>query len=191
MKPFISFLNFSIIAIFAALVGFEIEFVSAQGASPQQALTNVKTALFVNNNWELNVNYLDANSPDFWHLYLLNAPCDTLIKFQEVYCLGKSINVTITNLQDTTKMYNLSVISNQPFNCSSNIQTANEAALDPRYAKGQITLPTGIYSIAMKLLDEQNVLGFRGYDVKASVSLDRLLLAGQCRKRQNHNPNLY
>lgn len=182
---FVSLINIIFLAICAFIVNFYI--VKAQETS----LTNVPTALFVDNNWELNVNFIDANSSDFWHLYLLKAECDTLLQFQEVYCLGKSINVTIVDLQNDLNVYKLSVVSDQAFNCSSNIQTANEAALDPRYAKGQILLPTGSYSVKMKLLDEQNVLGFRGYDVKASVSIDRLRLAGQCRKRENHNPNTY
>lgn len=153
----------------------------------QGHLTNVKVALFPNNNWALNVNYLSANSSSFWREYILKADCSTVVKFQEVFCLGKSVNVTAVDLFDPSNIYQLNIKSNQTFNCSSNIQDPDVAAMDPLYSSGQLTLPKGVYSIKMKLDDYENVLGYRGYAVKASVSLDRLLLARKCRAR--HNPN--
>ena len=155
--------------------------------SGQSNLTNVQTALFRNNIWDLNVNYISANSSSFWREYILKADCETVVKFQEVFCIGKSINVIISNLLDSKKVYNLKIDSKLPYNCTLNIQNANEAALNPLYSKGQVTLPTGLYSIKMKLDDYQNVLGFRGFALKASVSLDRLLLARKCRVIRNQN----
>lgn len=150
-------------------------------------LTNVKTALFRDNNWVINVNYLSANSSLFGREYILKAECETDVQFQEVFCLGKSISVTITNMFDSQKVYNLFIESNQNYNCSINVQNPNEAAMIPLYSNGQITLPKGVYSIVMNLDDYEDVLGFRGYAVKASVSLDRLLISRKCRPR--HTPN--
>lgn len=153
----------------------------------QGQLTNVKVALFRDNNWLINVNYLSANSSSFWREYILKADCETVLKFQEVYCLGKSINITIKDLFDSQKIYLLDIKSQVGYNCSSNVQDPDVAALDPLYSKGEIVLPKGVYSINMRLDDYENVLGFRGYAVKASVTLDRLILSRKCRSR--HNPN--
>lgn len=152
-----------------------------------QELTNVKTALFPTNVWDINVNYLSADSPDFWRDYVLKVECESVIKFQEMYCLGKSIHVTVTNLDNPSIIYNLDVQSNQPFDCSSNVQRPDEAQMDPRYSHGELTVPTGVYLIKMKLEDYQNVLGFRGFAIKADVSLKRLIAASKCRPRYNAN----
>ena len=157
-------------------------------AQTSQNLTNVKSALFRNGDWNLNVNYLSANSSDFWHTFVLKAECETIVQFQEIYCLGKSIYVSIKDKFDSTNMRNLSIISNEAFNCSSNVQNPDVAALDPQYAKGQARLPKGVYEISMKLYNYTNVLGYRGYAVKASVPIDRLVVASKCRER--HNPNM-
>lgn len=155
--------------------------------SASQSLVNVKTALFRNNDWVINVNYLNANSSDFWREYILKAECETVIKFQEVFCFGKSVNVTVTDLFDSTKVYKLEIKSNQNFSCSKNVQNPNEAVLDPRYSKGEMVLPTGTYSIKMKLDKFDQVLGYRGYAVKASVPLERMIINNKC--RDPHNPN--
>lgn len=152
-----------------------------------QSLTNVKTALFRTNEWTTNVNYLSANSSDFAHTYIIKSECETVVKFQEVFCMGKSVNVTVTNVFDDLDVRNLSIKSNESFDCSSNIQNANVAALNSRYSKGEIRLPSGTYSIAMKLENQDQVLGFRGYAVKAQLPLDRLIVASQCRSRFNPN----
>lgn len=152
-----------------------------------QNLTNVQAALFHDNVWAMNVNFLNANSSDFWHKYVLKTDCDALVQFQEVYCLGKSVNVTITNLFDSANVYNLTIKSNQTFSCSSNIQDPSEAILDPRYSKGEIKLPSGVWSIAMKLDNFTQVLGYRGYAVKATVPIDRMIVASKCRSRINPN----
>ena len=152
-----------------------------------QNLTNVKTALFRNNDWHTNVNYIYSNSSDFGHSYILKTECESVVKFQEVFCLGKSINVIVTDLYDPTKVYYLFIESNQSFSCSSNVQDPNEAILDSRYSKGEIVLPTGTYSISMKLDKFEQVLGYRGYAVKASVPLERMIIANKC--RDNRNPN--
>ena len=152
-----------------------------------QELTNVKTALFLTNDWVTNINYLEANSSDFGLTFIMKSECETVVKFQEVYCLGKSINVIITDLLKPGKVYNLLIESKQNFSCSSNVQSPDEAALNPLYSKGEITLPVGVYSIAMKLDQYEQVLGFRGYAVKAFAPLSRLLIANTCRDR--HNPN--
>lgn len=156
-------------------------------AAQDENLTNVKSALFRDGVWNLNVNYLSANSPDFWHKYVLKLECESVVKFQEAYCLGKSIHVLISDMKDSSKSYNLTVNSKETFDCSSNIQDPNVAALNSRYAKGQILLPKGIYSVAMKLDNYTNVLGFRGYYVKASVPIDRIILTNKCRSRRNPN----
>lgn len=153
-----------------------------------QNLTNVKSALFRDGNWNLNVNYLSANSSDFWHTYVLKADCDTEVQFQELYCLGKSVNVSISDMFNTSNVFNLTIQSTQPFNCSSNVQDPDVAAMDPRYSHGQVRLPQGVYAISMKLDNYTNVLGYRGYAVKASVPIDRLVVASKCRER--HNPNM-
>lgn len=152
-----------------------------------QSLTNVKAALFRNNDWVINVNYLSANSTDFWRNYILKAECETVVKFQEVFCLGKSVNVTISDMFNTTNVIKLTIKSNQNFTCSSNVQNPDEAILDPRYSKAEIILPRGTWSISMKLDKFDQVLGYRGYAVKAFVPLERLLIANTCRSR--HNPN--
>ena len=155
--------------------------------SRAQSLINVKSALFRDAAWNLNVNYLSANSSDFWHTYILKADCDTVVKFQEVYCMGKSVNVSISDMFNSTNVRKLVIQSTEPFNCSSNIQEPDVAALNPRYSKGQVRLPKGVYEISMKLDDYENVLGYRGYAVKASLPIDRLVVASKCRDR--HNPN--
>lgn len=162
--------------------------IAAAVSAQNQNLTNVPSALFRNAIWNLNVNYLSANSPDFWRTYLLKADCDTLVQFQELYCMGKSINVTIADVFNSSSIRNLSIVSTEPFNCSSNAQEPDVAALDSRYAQGQVRLPQGVYAISMKLDNYTNVLGYRGYAVKASVPLDRLVVASKCRVR--HNPNM-
>lgn len=153
-----------------------------------QNLTDVKTALFRNNEWTMNINYLSANSSAFWRTYLLNAECDTLVKFQEVFCTGKSVNVTVSNLFNGTDVRDLVIRSDQAFNCSSNVQDPNVAALDARYSKGEMLLPAGTWSISMALDNFTNVLGYRGYAVKAQLPIDRLVVASKCRDR--HNPNV-
>lgn len=152
-----------------------------------QGLTNVKEALFRNNDWLINVNYIIANSSDFGRNYILKAECETVVKFQEVFCLGKSVNVTVTDLFDPVKVYNLYIESNQDFSCSSNIQDPNEAILDSHYSKGEIVLPIGTYSISMKLDKFDQVLGYRGFAVKASVPLERMIIANKCRDERNPN----
>lgn len=152
-----------------------------------QNLTNVDTALFSANEWTLNLNYLSANSSDFWRTFILKTECDTVVKFQEVFCMGKSVNVTATNLFNSTDVRHLVIQSNQTFSCSSNLQDPNVAALDNRYSKGQLVLPGGTFSIAMKLDNFTQVLGYRGYALKAQLPLDRLVVASKCRER--HNPN--
>ncbi len=153
----------------------------------QQPLINVKTALFRDNEWTLNVNNLAANSSSFWREYILKAECDTIVKFQEVFCLGKSINVTIKDLYDSDKIYLLDIASKVNHTCSINVQYADVAEMNTLYSSGQIVLPKGVYSINMRLDDYQNVKGYRGYAVKASVTLDRFLLSRKCLAR--HNPN--
>lgn len=171
--------------MFAALLSLLLAIVSAVSA---QNLTNVKSALFRNGNWNLNVNYLAADSPDFWRTYLLKADCDTLLQFQELYCMGKSINVSISDVVNSSVVRTLAIQSTEPFNCSSNIQEPDVAALDSRYAQGQVRLPQGLYAISMQLDNYTNVLGYRGYAVKASVPIDRLVAASKC--RAHHNPNM-
>lgn len=153
-----------------------------------QNMTNVKFALFRDNNWLINSNFIAANSSDFWRTYVLKAECETIVNFQEVFCLGKSVNVTITNLMDVEQITKLSIKSHENASCTENVGNPDVAALNPKYAKGSVILPTGLYSIKMTLLDYENVLGYRGYAVKASVPLNRLLVASKCRAR--HNPNM-
>ena len=153
-----------------------------------QNMTNVKMALFRDNNWSINSNFIAANSSDFWRTYVLKAECETLVNFQEVFCLGKSVNITITDLGTEIVVSQLSIESDQNYSCAtSNVENPDIAALDPKYAKGQVVLPTGLYSIKMDLLDQENVLGYRGYAVKASAPLNRLIVSSKCRSR--HNPN--
>ena len=75
----------------------------------QSQMTDVKVALFRNNNWVLNVNYLQANSSSFWREYILNTECETVVKFQEVFCVGKSVDVTAVDVFDNTKVYHLNI----------------------------------------------------------------------------------
>ena len=155
-----------------------------------QNMTNVKAALFRNNDWVINVNYLSANSSDFWHKYILKAECETVVKFQEVFCLGKSINVTATDLFDSAKVYKLAIKSNENVNCSSNVQDPNEAVLDSRYSKGEMVLPAGTYSISMKLDNFDQVLGYRGYAVKASIPMERMIINSKCIDPRNPNKGM-
>ena len=171
--------------VFFALLSSIISFTFAQ-VLPE--LTNVKIALFKNSKWAVNVNYLDANSADFWRTYVIQTKCETLLQFQEVYCLGKSVNVTITDLDDPENIKKLIIKSQEPISCSLNLQDPDEAALNPRYSKGEIVLQKGNYSISMKLDKFTDVKGYRGYAVKASVPINRLIVASKCRAR--HNPNM-
>ena len=129
-----------------------------------------------------------ANSSDFWRTYVLKADCDTEIQFQELYWFGKSVNVSISDMFNTSNVFNLTIQSTQPFNCSSNVQDPDVAAMDPRYHTVKFVCPQGVYAISMKLDNYTNVLGYRGYAVKASVPIDRLVVASKCRER--HNPNM-
>jgi hypothetical protein len=170
---------FAISFLFALLAIFKL--------TASQGLTNVKSALFRDNKWVINVNYLSSNSSDFWSEYILKADCETVVKFQEVFCLGKSVNVTITDIFDSTKVRKLFIKSNQTFSCSSNVENPNETILNSRYSRAEIVLPTGTYSIKMKLDKYKLVLGYRGYAVKASIPLERTIINSKCRDPRNPN----
>lgn len=157
----------------------------------QSALTDVPAALFVDNNWIVNVNYIDANSTAFYNQYELRAMCRTLLQFQEVFCLGKSVNVTIVKHGTPDVTTHLSVLSTQSYSCSSNVQDPNAAARINTYAQGEVLLSAGNYTISMDLLDGDttDILGFRGYGVRAAIPLPTLVLASTCRSRRDSNQN--
>jgi hypothetical protein len=158
----------------------------------QQPLFDVPSALFGDGLWRVNVNFLSANSTKMYNEYKLIAPCITRLQFQELYCLGKSMQVIIYDDSDPVNMKLLSLNSTVPYNCSMNVQDPAQAALMPDYTRGEVTLPAGNFSIKMNLLDGNttDILGFRGFAVRASIPVETVVLASKCRSGLRPNgPN--
>lgn len=155
----------------------------------QQPLFDVPSALFDDGLWRVNVNYLSANSTKMYNEYKLVAPCTTRLQFQEVFCLGKSVQIMITDDNNPASLQTFTMNSTAPYNCSMNVQDPAQAALISNYTRGEIVLPAGNFSIKMNLLDGNttNILGYRGFAVRASIPVETIALASKC--RSNLRPN--
>lgn len=155
----------------------------------QQALFDVPSALFVDGLWKVNVNYLDANSTKMYNQYKMEAVCDTLVQFQEIFCLGKSLSVSIQDDDDPSALQTLMLNSTSPYNCSMNVQDPNQAILIANYTQGNVTLPAGNYTISMNLVNgnTSEILGFRGFAIRASTPVERIILASKCRTNFHQN----
>lgn len=159
----------------------------------QQSLVDVPAALFEDGLWRVNVNYVSADSVKMYNEYKLAAACTTHLEFQEIYCLGKSIEVIITDDNDPSSVKTLAVNSTVPYNCTLNVQDPDQAALMPQYAHGHVFVPAGNYSIKMRMQEGNttDILGYRGFAVRASVPVETLALASKCRHDLHQNGPIF
>lgn len=70
-----------------------------------------------------------------------------------------------------------------------NVQDPNQAILIANYTKGNVTVPAGNYTISMNLVNatSSEILGFRGFAIRASTPIERLVLASKCRTNLHQN----
>ncbi len=155
----------------------------------QQQLVDVPSVMFDAGLWRVNVNYLEANSTKMYNLYKLTSSCTTRLQFQEIFCLGKSIEVSVTDDNDPTSIQLLTIESTVPYNCSVNVQNPDQTALIPAYSRGELSLPGGNYTIRMNMKDGNttDILGYRGYAIRASIPVENIVLASKCQSDLHQN----